>query len=187
MRIGSQAMHPSLAETQESSIIWVLVAGGSRAQIYRYHRHKELMPMRDSKRKPYEQEEKRHELTPIAGMGFEAEPLTDFHVGHDSRGSKIGGARPGHNTCEPHLDIHDEVKRNLVKLIADKVKHACETQQFDKLVIAASPKILGALRQHLGAGVLSRIIAEIDKDFTNDKTHALLGHLQKTLMEAHVA
>lgn len=179
-------MHLNSAQIQQSSIIWVLVADGGRAQIYRYHQHKALMPMHDSKREPYEQEIKRHELTPVPDMTFEVESLNDFQVGHDGRGSKIGGARPGHNTCEPHLDIHDEVKQNLVKEIADKLKHACETKAFDHLVIAASPQILGALRTHLNAAVQNCVIAETDKDFTNDKNHALLAHLQKTFAGAHI-
>ena len=179
-------MHLTSAQIEQSSIIWVLVADGGHAQIYRYHQHKAVMPMHDSKREPYEQESKRHELTPVPDMKFDAESLSDFHVSHDGRGSKIGGARPGHNTCEPHLDIHDEVKQNLVSAISGKLTHACEIKAFDHLVIAAPPKILGALRLQLDAAVLSRLIAEIDKDFTNDKNPALLAHLQETFTEAHI-
>jgi protein required for attachment to host cells len=179
-------MRLNSAQIEQASIIWVLVANGGRAQIYRYHPNKALMPMHDSKREPYEQEMKRHELTPVPEMTFQAESLKDFQVGHDSRGSKIGGVSPGHNTCEPHLDIHDEVKQNLVKDITDKLKHAYETKAFDHLVIAASPKILGALRLHLGTAVSGHVIAEIDKDFTSDKSHALLAHLQETFAGAHI-
>jgi len=179
-------MHLNSAQIAQSSIIWVLVADGGRAQIYRYHQHIKLMSMHDFKRKPYEREIKRHELTPVPNMKFDAESLRTFQVGHDDRGSKVGGARPGYNTCEPHLDIHDEVKINLVKEISDALKHARDIRSFDHLVIAASPKILGALRLHLGPAVLRCVIAEIDKDFTNDKNHALLAHLQETLAEAHI-
>lgn len=180
-------MHLNPAQIGQASIIWVLVADGGRAQIYRYHQHKETMPMHDSKRKPYEQEAERHELTPVPDMMLKAEALTDFQVSHDGRGSKIGGQHSAHNTCEPHLDIHDEVKQNLVVVIASKLKQARMDKAFDHLVIAAPPKILGALRKALDASVLSCVIAEIDKDFTNDKNHALLAHLQKTLTEAHAA
>ncbi len=179
-------MHLNSAQIEQASIIWVLVTDGGRAQIYRYHQHQETVPMHDSKRKPYEQEMKRHELTPLPEMKFESEPLNDFQVGHDGRGSKISGANPGHNTCEEHLDIHDEVKQNLVKEIADKLNHARETKAFDHLVISASPKILGALRIHLDKTVQDCVVAEINKDFTNDTSHALLAHLQKTFAGAHI-
>ena len=142
--------------------------------------------MHDSKRQPYDEMMKSHDLTPVPHMAFEAESLKDFNVGHDKRGSKIGGARPGHNTCEPHLDIHDEVKQNHITEIAIKLKHACDIQAFNHLIIAAPPETLGALRQRLGTAVLNCVIAEIDKDFTHDKSHALLAHLQDTLADTHI-
>ncbi len=179
-------MHHDPAQIIQSSIIWVLVADGGRAQIYRYHKNKEMMPMHDSKRKPYEQEMGRHELTPVPGMELKAESLSDFQVSHDGRGTLIGGQHSAHNTCEPHLDIHDEVKQNLVLAVAAKLKQAHMDKAFDRLVIAAPPKILGALRKMLDVTVLSCVIAEIDKDFTKDKNHTLLAHLQETLIEAHV-
>jgi protein required for attachment to host cells len=180
-------MHLDSAQINQASIIWVLVADGASAKIYRYHKNKAVMPMRDTKRRPYDEIMKSHDLTLVPGMEFKAESLDDFQVGHDGRGSLIGGQTSAHNTCEPHLDIHAEVKQNLVLAIAVKLKKACADKSFDHLVIAASPQILGALRQHLEAGVLSRVIGEIPKDFTNDKNHALLAHLQDALTEAHVA
>ncbi len=176
-----------LAQIGQSSVIWILVADGGHAKIYRYHQYKAIMPMHESKRSPYGEAMKSHDLTLVPGMEFVAESLDDFNVGHDDRGSFIGGHPSGHNTCEPHLDIHDEVKQNLVKEIAKKLKQACNDKQFDHLVIAASPKILGALRLHLDTHVLDCVIGEIPKDFTNDKNHALLAHLQNTLAEARVA
>jgi protein required for attachment to host cells len=119
-------------------------------------------------------------------MELKAESLSDYQVSHDDRGSLIGAQHSAHNTCEPHLDIHDEVKQNLVVVIASKLKQARMEKSFDHLVIAAPPKILGALRKMLDDSVLSCVIAEIDKDFTNDKNHALLVHLQETLTEARV-
>jgi protein required for attachment to host cells len=122
----------------------------------------------------------------VPDSAFEAQSLKDFHVGHDQRGSKIGGAHSGHNTCEPHLDIRDEVKQNLVHAVAEKLKQACEAKLFDRLVIAASPKILGALRSQLGPNVMSHVIGEIDKDFTKDNYNELVEHLRATFTSAHV-
>jgi protein required for attachment to host cells len=180
-------MHLNSAQIQQqSSIVWVLVIDGGRAQIYRYHRHTDTSPMRDTKRRPYDEAVKHHALTPVPGMELKAESLDDFQVGSDGRGTLIGGQHSAHNTCEPRLNIHDEVKQNLVLAIAAKLKQACLDKTFDRLVIAAPPKILGALRQHLDADVTKCVIAEINKDFTNDNNHALLAHLQETLSEIHI-
>ncbi len=179
-------MHLNSAQIGQSSIVWILVANGERAQVYRYHKTKEVVPMHSSARHPHDDNKEHHELTPVPGMALAAEPLDDFQVGHDGRGSFIGG-QSAHNTCEPHLDIRDEVKQNLVTAIAAELKKACANKTFDHLVIAAAPKILGALRQRLDADVLSRVIAEMPRDFMNDNSHVLLAHLQGALTEARVA
>ena len=179
-------MHLNAAQIEQSSIVWVLVADGGRAEVYRYHRHKEIVPMRDTQRQPYDEKMKSHELIPVPGMTLEVESLSDFQINPDSRGSLVGGQNGGRNSCEPRLNIHDEVKQNLVNAIALKLGQAYRDKSFDHLVIAAPPKILGILRHQLDDAVLSHVIAEIDKDFTNDKNHALLAHLQKTLTAAHI-
>ncbi len=179
-------MHLDSAQIQQSSIVWVLVANGEHTQIYRYHKNRDVTPMRESEKYSYD-DKNHHELTPVPGMALTAESPDNYHVGHDQRGSFIGGNNSAHNTCEPHLDIRDEIKQNLVTKLVAKLKQACSDKAFDHLVIAASPKILGILRQHLDAGILSRVIAEIPKDFTHDNNHALLAHLQSTLTEARVA
>ena len=171
-------MHLNSAQIGQSSIVWILVANGERAQVYRYHKAEAAAPAHGKEH---------HELAPVPGMALAAESLDDFQVGHDGRGSFIGGRNSAHNTCEPHLDIRDEVKQNLVTAIAAKLQRAYADKAFDRLVIAAAPKILGALRQHLGADVLSRVIAEMPRDFTNDNCHVLLAHLQSALTEARVA
>jgi protein required for attachment to host cells len=172
---------------KQSSVIWVLVADGGSAQIYRYHKSEEAAQMHGARKHPYAEGINRHELTVVNDMEILAEARDNIKIGHDKRGSLVGGQHAGHSTYEPHIDNHDEIKHNLVIQISAKLKHATENKAFDCLIIAAAPKILGALRQHLDNAVRDRVIAEIDKDYTNDKTHALLAHLQKTFTEAHIA
>jgi protein required for attachment to host cells len=179
-------MHLNSAQIKQATIIWVLVANGRCAQIFRYHKNKKIILMHDSIRHPHEDDEEQHELTLVPGMTLEAESLDNFQVGHDGRGSLVGGQFSAHNTCEPHLDIRDEIKQNLVSEIVIKLKQANESRAFDQLVIVASPKILGLLRQHIGDEISGRVIAEIAKDFTNDDTHVLLAHLQKSMNEIHI-
>jgi protein required for attachment to host cells len=181
------ALRPTPAQASPASIIWVLVADGGRATVYRYHRNATAMPMYEANRQPSDEKKKHHDLTLIPGMELKAESLDDFQVGHDGRGSLIGGANSAHNTCEPHLDIRTEVKQKLVVELAVKLKQAYADKSFDHLVIAASPEILGGLRRHLDSTVLNAVIAEVNKDFTHDKKSALLAHLEKTFERAHVA
>jgi protein required for attachment to host cells len=180
-------MRLNSAQIGQSSIIWILVANGEDAKVYRYHKDRAAMPMHEPRKHPYYEEKERHELTTVPGMELKAESLDDFQDRHERRDLFIGGQNSAHNAPEPNLDIRDEVKQNLATAIATKLKQACADKNFDHLVIAASPKILGLLRQRLGIEVLDRVIAEIPKDFTHDKNHALLAHLQNTLTQAQVA
>ena len=181
-------MHLNSAQIQEQdSALWVLVADGGRAQIYRYHKDKAVMPMHEPQWHSSNQDIKHHQLTPVPGMTLGAESLGDFQVSHDGRGSLVGGQNAAHNTCEPHLDIHDEVKQNLVTAIVAKLKQAFEEKAFDRLVIVASPHILGLLRQQLSTEIMAHVIAEIPKDLTRYPADILLTHLQEKLTEAHVA
>jgi protein required for attachment to host cells len=171
---------------EQASIVWVLVADPWQAQIYRYHHNKRTMPMHDSKRRPYEEDIKHHDLTPVSGMAFHAEAPDDFQVERDERGSPIATQDSGSNG-EPYSNLCDELTQKLVKKVADKLKHALAAKAFDQLIIAAQPEIAEAYQQQLDPSVVDRVIAEIDKDFEHDKKRALLAHLQNTFVEARVA
>ena len=179
MRLNSKQL-------EQSSIVWVLVADGEHAQIYRYHKTKKIIPMHDSKRHPYDEMIKSHDLTPVTDMEFQAQSLTDFEVSRDERGSLISQQYAGQNTVEPYEGICDDIAQNLVTKIAGKLNHYYKTRAFDNLVIAAPLKILGALKQQLNPPVLNCVSAEVDKDITIDKSHALLAHLQESFAEAHI-
>ena len=172
---------------QQLPVIWILVADGGHAIVYRYHKNKGLMAMHEPQWHSANKDIKHHELTVVPDMALKAESLNDFQVSHDDSGSMVGGSNSAHNNVEPHLDIHDEVKQNLVMAIAAKLQQANMDKKFDRLVIAAPAKILGLLRKHLDAEVMARVIAEVPKDYTHDAREALLAHLQETLTEAHVA
>jgi len=181
-------MHLNSAQIQkQSSVIWILVANGKHAQIYHYHKNQAVMPMHEPQWHSANQDKEHHELTLVPGMTLTAESPGDFDVSHDGSGSLVGGQNAGHNSCEPHLDIHDEIKQNLVMTIVAKLKQARQNGDFDRLVIAASPKILGLLRRHLPIEVVAHVLTEIPKDFTHDQNAALLAHLQETLAKACIA
>jgi protein required for attachment to host cells len=180
-QINSAAKTSSAQNNAGHSTTWVLVADGGCAQAYLFHQNKNVVPMHEPQWHSTNQDMIHHTLTPVPGMNFVAETLDNFHVSHDDSGTLIGGPSAAHNSCVPRLDIRDEVKQNLASAIAEKLNHACQNRQFDHLVLAASPKTLGRLRQDLSADVTDRILAEIPKDFTHTPPQELLAHLQETL------
>ncbi len=50
-------------------------------------------------------------------------------------------------------------------------------RRFDRLVLVAPPKTLGALRRALGELARSRVAAELKKDLVNVSEHDLPVHL----------
>jgi len=143
------------------------------------------MPVHEAKEYSAHTAKPRHEMTAIPAMNFVAEPLSDFNVGHDKRGSFIGG-NSAHNTAEPHLDIRDEVKHDLMATVAEKLNLACTKKAFDKLILVAPPRILNELKKHLHPDTARCVISEVAKDYSHDQNEALLAHLQNTLADAHI-
>ena len=112
--------------------------------------------MHDSKREPYGKEMERHELTPVPEMKFGP-------------------------TVSP--DITNEA---IISQVAHNLNASFEAHAFDCLIVAAPPEILAALTLQLAPAVRTSIAADIDKNFTEDKSRALLDHLKKTLAVAHI-
>ena len=129
---------------------------------------------------------KSHDLKPVSGMVFRAESLSDFEIERDELGSLIGVQYAGYRTYEPYVDVCDEIAQNLVTRVSSRINHYHKTKAFDHLVIIAPLKILGAFRQQLNPPTLDCVIAEIEKDLTNDNSRVLLSHLKESFAGSHI-
>lgn len=64
-------------------------------------------------------------------------------------------------------DFHELQKDRFASDLADKLYRMAHTGRFDKLVIVASPQVLGVLRGEIHKEVADRIVGEIPKTLTN--------------------
>lgn len=74
-------------------------------------------------------------------------------------------------------DWHELAKDRFAGDLADMLYDYARKNAFSRLVVCAPPKVLGELRKQYHKEVESRIVAEVDKDFTNhplDKVESLL-------------
>lgn len=179
-------MHLNSVQTVQSQVIWVLVADEDRAQVYIYHKNKRTIPVQKMETHGLAKTPQSFDLIPVPGMTFQAESLSDFEARRDERGSLIAEQYSGPKSCESYEDLCDEIAQNFVTKVASKINHYCKTKAFNNLIIAAPHKILGAFKQQLNPSVLNCVIAGIDKNFTNDKSPALLRHLQKEFAGVHI-
>jgi protein required for attachment to host cells len=120
-------------------------------------------------------------LVPIEGwLSGDAER----HAGEDAA-HRIAGDHPhsGHarHAKNPKADPHFRRKEDFIKAVAGHINHACATNAFDSLVIAAPPAALGELRHDLSAQVHKRIKSELHQDLTKIPDHELPKHLAKDL------
>ncbi len=89
--------------------------------------------------------------------------------------SEQGTDRPGRFNDGPSVqrsavqdtDWHALEKERFAKDLADMLYKSAHAGQFEKIVLVASPRVLGDLREALHTEVTSRVIAEIPQTHTN--------------------
>ena len=70
---------------------------------------------------------------------------------------------------------------DFAKTIAATLNDDCQRAAFDRLVVTAGPRMLGALRQALSGPVRDRVIAERAKDLTHIPILDLPAHLDDVI------
>lgn len=87
-----------------------------------------------------------------------------------------GGATPN-KEFEPHQTHGEHVAEKFAKSLAAYLLKAQQDGRFQRLVLAAAPKFLGALRKELDPQLAKVVRQEIDKDFTQSSPQQLREHI----------
>lgn len=95
--------------------------------------------------------------------------------------SQQGTDRPGRafssmgtfRSAMQETDWHKLEKHRFARDIADVLYAAAHRGQYEKLVIAAPPMIMGDLRKAMHKEVSDKIVAEVSKDLTNMPPHEI--------------
>lgn len=77
--------------------------------------------------------------------------------------ASVGGRR----SAMEQADWHEIEEQRFAKYVADKLQTLVLEKNIEALVIAAAPSFLASLRKSLHQEVEKRVIAELDKDLTN--------------------
>ncbi|WP_374368998.1 host attachment protein [Dongia sp.] len=137
--------------------IWLLVADGQRAQIYRYF----------GATRQAEAE---------ADLAFARDGAPSRAIRTDKAGRMQPSAGSGGAAFSPRADAHDQEEERFLDKVATSVNAAIDAGRCDEIILAAPPRALGHLRRVIPPMMLKRIKAEIDKDFTKTEI-AKLGAL----------
>lgn len=85
------------------------------------------------------------------------------------------------HTLAPRKDNRDKAKKKFARSITEWLSHAQQQDMFDKIILIAAPKFLGALRREIPQSLTPYIVAEIAKDLVNMPEQALHYELDAIL------
>jgi protein required for attachment to host cells len=101
------------------------------------------------------------------------------------QGTDRPGRRPdagvGQRSALEATDWHELGKEQFVQDFAARLDRAAASGRFERLVLAAPPKVLGQLRAALSAATTQCIAAELGSDLTGLPVAEIERHLAKTL------
>lgn len=139
--------------------IWVIVADGRDAYIYRKTPEgiEKIAEAKSSGKKP-------------EAVGVQK------NTGH-----AVGAGGSVHYASDPRDRENHHDDAHFAQDIAAWLDKAVREDAFDRLVLAAAPRTLGALRKALSESVHARVVAEVDRDFTAKSSGELQEELQKIL------
>lgn len=136
---------------------WLVVANSSLARIYKI--------------------EKKHDLTEIKVLEHPESRLHNLDLVSDKPGRDFESAGIGRHALEPKVLPKRQEFAVFAKSIADYLESAHNQGEFETLYIAASPSLLGLLRQTLHPNIAKLIKGEADKDMTHIKPQEIPSHL----------
>lgn len=99
--------------------------------------------------------------------------------GAGQRGRAPSGSASGQSALE-ETDWHRLGKERFAKDIAERLYKAAHRGEYDELIVAAPPLVLGELRKALHKEVESRILFDVPKTLTNHP----VGEIEKALAAA---
>ncbi|MBP0620869.1 host attachment protein [Cupriavidus consociatus] len=126
--------------------IWTLAADSTHARIFQAHGMERDM------------EEIQDFVNPLGRA-------KDGELRDDAQGRFAGKGEPMHSMAA-RVDQADKERDEFARMLTRYLEQARTEQRYDKLRLAASPKFLGMLREHLGKEVQKVVFEEIDEDMS---------------------
>ncbi len=118
------------------------------------------------------------EITELAVNGRNLHPRD---IQADKPGRSFDRAGTGRHAIEYPSDPQRIEQERFLIMVLEKARQAIENKRFDRLIIAAPPRLLGDVRQHLPAALKDKIYAEINKDLIPIPVQDLPKHLEHVL------
>lgn len=182
----SQPQDKVISHHHQPAITWIVIADRQQADVFSCLKSTHKVPLAGANKHHYYDEKAGHELVPVPEGSIKAEPLSDYQIGHNRRGTSSSSNSPTHNTYEPRGDINEELNRRFLQRISDLLKVARQAKLYDKLIIVAPGRMIRALKSQFSADLRKIIVGSLSKDLTSYQGQVLMSHLSDTLTDAHI-
>jgi len=83
---------------------------------------------------------------------------------------------------KPHSDPHDHAEAVFATGVAESLTKALDAKRFERLILAAPPRTLGVMRQHITPRLKAVIAGEVDRELTKSDAKAVLEHVRQYLI-----
>jgi protein required for attachment to host cells len=141
---------------------WVLIADGARARILQSNGPG-------------------HPLQAIERLVFAGDHAATHDLVTDRQGRSFSSHGPGRSAIEPHSDPHRKLKTDFANTLANILAQELADRSYDRLVVVASPIMLGDLRAAFLDPVRKRIMGEVAQDLTKLPNSEVAQHLEHVL------
>lgn len=99
----------------------------------------------------------------------------------DRPGRSADSHGQGGHMMETEVGPKEQEQIRFAKLVADRLEQGRQDNDFERLVVIATPTFLGHLRANFSNPLRSRVSLEIDKDYTGLNSQALRARLPDRL------
>ncbi len=97
----------------------------------------------------------------------------------DHPGAIFHSDSSAHHALAPHSDPKTLEKGNFAEVVAARLNTGAAQGAFDDLVLVATPRSLNAIRQHLDAATVARVVGTLAKDLVKIPDAELWPHLRR--------
>jgi protein required for attachment to host cells len=108
----------------------------------------------------------------------EDNPLT-HEQGTDKPGRSFARSRGNRRGAVEQTDWHHLEEQRFAERVAAALEGVVRQRAVPAILVAAPPKTLAELRRTFHADVKAKIVAEIDKDLTNEPVGEIEAHLRR--------
>ena len=145
-----------------STNTWILVADGARARLFEAASPDDAL----------------NELACFANPGGRSHGRNFTTARPPTVNESVGAAR---HAIEPHTTLREKTTDRFARTIKDELERGRNDHRYERLVIVAPPRFLGALHGTFTKPLRECVVAEVKRNLTALRTSDIRAHLPRRL------